>query len=311
MSSLLVCALRRIQVNSATVANHCRLIPKPLLNFLTSVVPFFLMCRVHFWGKLQGIQRDYLIAQGLGDALTDKKEGALKASSDITVAEFFDTLQTVPKKTFRLGPDGVSWTFLPSITPEMSGLYESWQQSLREQGTVFKPLTGDISHKYEWSIAGPPADDGKPTAVPKDMVEDVRLACMVDEIDVATSVIPIGAFVLNSFSRVVSNPYYRGLDLSAGLKLESYMHLRKPSALKDMPISERATLSKSTNFLDPLTVDKPKGSWSLKHDAANRMVVLRSLLYTGYVHFNCVANSTHGAIYIGSGVRNYDLPFML
>lgn len=40
-------------------------------------------------------------------------------------------------------------------------------------------------------------------------------------------------------------------------------------------------------------------------------VVLRSLLYPGYVHFNCTGSNTYGAIYNGSGARNYDLPFML
>lgn len=49
----------------------------------------------------------------------------------------------------------------------------------------------------------------------------------------------------------------------------------------------------------------------MKHDAGNKIVVLRSLLYPGYVHFNMVANSTFGAIYIGSGARNNDLAFML
>ena len=53
---------------------------------------------------------------------------------------------------------------------------------------------------------------------------------------------------------------------------ESYLHLRKPSKLADLAISERATLTKSTHFLDSLTLDQPKGSWSLKHDAGNKMV---------------------------------------
>jgi len=272
-------------------------------------------CRVQFWGKIQGVQRDYLIAQGLGDTPGDKKEGATGAGSDITVAQFFDTLQAVPKKTFRLGPDGVSWTVLPAVTSEMQAKCADWKKSLQSKGLVFTPVTGDISFKYEWTtMTGPPAEDDeekKPTEEAKEMVEDDRLACMIEEIDYDTSVIPCGAFILNSSSRVVSNPYFRGLDLSAGLKLESYMHLRKPIELAKRPISERATLSKSTQFLDSLTLDQPKGSWSLKHDAGNKMVVLRSLLYPGYVHFNCTGSSTYGAIYNGSGARNYDLPFML
>lgn len=277
----------------------------------------FLVCpyRVVLWGKLQGIQTDYLVAQGMGDTPGDKKEGALNAGAEITVAQFFDTLQAVPKKTFRLGPDGVSWTFVPTVTPEMKSQCEEWKQTLRNKGQVFTTLTGDISHKYAYTtMTGPPAEgdeEAKPTPEEKELAEDVRLACMVDEIDQDTSVVPLGAFILNSSSRVVANPYFRGLDLSAGLKLESYMHLRKPVALQDTPISERAMMSKSVNFLDPLTLDKPKGSWSLKHDASNKMIVLRSLLFPGYLHFNCIANSTFGAIYVGSGAKNQDLPFML
>ena len=211
---------------------------------------------------MQGIGRDYLIAQGLGDIAGDKKEGAFNAGSDITVAQFFETLQSVPKKTFRLGPDGVSWTFLPAVTAEMKAIELDWQKSLQAKGQVFTPLTGDISFKYEWSaMTGPPAEDDeekKPTPEAKEMVEDVRLACMVDAIDTDTSVVPVGAFILNSSSRVVANPYFRGLDLSSGLKLESYMHLRKPALLQNQPISERAVLSKSTHFLDSLTLDQPK-----------------------------------------------------
>ena len=222
------------------------------------------LSRVYFWGKMQGMQRDYLIAQGLAESAGDKKKEAENGGSDMTVAQFFDTLQAIPKKTFRLGPDGVSWTILPTVTGEMKAQDADWRKSLQATGQVFTPLTGDISHKYEWStMTGPPAEDDeekKPTPEAKEMVEDVRLACMVEEIDTATSVIPVGSFILNSSSRVVANPYFRGLDLSAGLKLESYLHLRKPLQLQNAPISERAVLSKSTQFLDALTMDQPKVS---------------------------------------------------
>ncbi len=194
------------------------------------------LSRVYFWGKMQGVQRDYLIAQGLGDSAGDKKKEAENAGSEMTVARFFETLQAVPKKTFRLGPDGVSWTILPTVTPEMTALDASWKKSIQAKGQVFTPLTGDISYKYEFTtMTGPPAEgdeEKKPTPEAKEMVEDVRLACMVDDIDAAASVIPVGSFILNSSSRVVVNPYYRGLDLSAGLKLESYLHLRKPLQLQ-------------------------------------------------------------------------------
>lgn len=194
--------------------------PRPALHPLClsrphalALLPTPRSCRVYFWGKLQGVKGDYLIAQGLGDTASDKKQAAMNAGSDITVAQFFDTLQSVPKKTFRLGPDGVSWTFLPVVTAEMKATHDEWKKSLQAKGRVFTPLTGEISFKYEYeTMTGPPAEgdeENKPTAEPKEMVEDLRLACMVEEIDQDTSVVPVGAFILNSSSRVVSNPYFR------------------------------------------------------------------------------------------------------
>eukprot|EP00286_Rhodomonas_abbreviata_P011435 CAMPEP_0181338604 /NCGR_PEP_ID=MMETSP1101-20121128/28728_1 /TAXON_ID=46948 /ORGANISM="Rhodomonas abbreviata, Strain Caron Lab Isolate" /LENGTH=304 /DNA_ID=CAMNT_0023449351 /DNA_START=253 /DNA_END=1167 /DNA_ORIENTATION=- len=268
--------------------------------------------RVYYWGKLQGLSGDYLIAQGLGDTLGDKKEAALKAGGELTVAEFFESLKTVPKKSFRLGPDGVSWALLPAVTDEVKAQVGEWQESMRNKGRVFTPLTGDPASKYEFTTkTGPPGETGEAAEEPKELQEDIRLAHMVEEIDSGCSVVPVGSFILNSAQTVVANPYYRGLSLSQGLKLDSYLHLRKPVVLPSQPVSERALLDKSTQFLDPVSFDVPKGSWSLKHDPPNNLLVLRSLLFPGYVHFNAVGSAVYGSVYHGTGARNYDLPFML
>ena len=65
--------------------------------------------KVFYWGRLQGIQGDYLIAQGLGQAIGDRKEAAIRTGGDLTVAEFFNNLNDIPKQFFRLG-------FLPTHT---------------------------------------------------------------------------------------------------------------------------------------------------------------------------------------------------
>lgn len=60
-------------------------------------------CRVVYWGKIQGQNGDYLIAQGLGDMRDDKKESAAIAGGDQTIEEYFKSMKMIPKKTFRLG----------------------------------------------------------------------------------------------------------------------------------------------------------------------------------------------------------------
>jgi hypothetical protein len=50
-----------------------------------------------------GQNGDYLIAQGLGDSREDKKESAIIAGGDQTIADYFKSMKIIPKKTFRLG----------------------------------------------------------------------------------------------------------------------------------------------------------------------------------------------------------------
>lgn len=52
-----------------------------------------------FWGKVQGKVGDYFIAQGLGELASLDHKGA---GGEIVVAEYFESLKAIPKKSFRL-----------------------------------------------------------------------------------------------------------------------------------------------------------------------------------------------------------------
>jgi len=147
--------------------------------------------------------------------------------------------------------------------------------------------------------------------VTKELSEEDRLAFAVEEVDSACAVVPLGAYVLFSTQQVVANDFFKGLSVAQGLKLDSYLHLRTPVRLAGAAASERAGLSKSTQFLDSLADDRPHGAWSVRHDPASGLTVVRSFLYPGYVHFNVAGTPMHGAVYVGAGGRNYDLSFQL
>mmetsp|Transcript_4607 Transcript_4607/g.9075 ORF Transcript_4607/g.9075 Transcript_4607/m.9075 type:complete len:310 (-) Transcript_4607:346-1275(-) len=266
--------------------------------------------RVIFWGKLQGKMGDYVIAQGLGEAATldSKVEGG-----DIVVAEYFETLKAIPKKTYRLSPDGVAWTLLPTVDDEVKGKVAEFDTFVRAAGKVFEPLMGDSAHVFKYTVSVPPAEEGgEATTEEKELAEDERLAAMVAEIDEATSVVPVGSYVLTAAQRVQANNFYKGLPLSDGLSIRSYIHLRSPhgSSEETGPINQSAMV-KARDFLDSVAGDTPKGSWSLKHDSPNNMIVLRSLLYPGYIHFNMVDSPLFGSAYVGTGLKNFNLAFML
>lgn len=53
------------------------------------------------------------------------------------------------------------------------------------------------------------------------------------------------------------------------------------------------------------------GMWSLQFENANKVLILRCLLWLGMTFYHVPMTPQHGYIYIGDGVRNLDLSFML
>lgn len=266
--------------------------------------------RVVFWGKLQGKVGDYLIAQGLGEAasMDAKAEGG-----EIVIAEYFETLKTIPKKTYRLSPNGVGWTLLPTVDGELKSKVAKYDAFVKANGKVFEPLHGDAAHVFKFTVTVPAAEEGgEATTEEGELPEDERLAVIVAQIDEATSVVPAGAYVLTSSQRVQANPFYRGLPLSDGLSIRSYLHLRSPHAAAEQAApTEQSAMVKALDFLESVAEDTPKGSWSIKHDSPNNLIILRSLLYPGYIHFNTVDSPLYGSAYVGTGLKNHNLAFML
>jgi len=252
-----------------------------------------------------------MIAQGFGK---EGPEGEISDDQifpghDDPIAENFSTLKAIPKRTYMLGADGISWTELPKVDEAVLAKVAEHKASLRAAGKTFEPLNGDPAYVFKYNVTVPPAEEGaEPTTEEKELPELERLAAMVEEIEFATAVVPVGAFVLTSKQSVVANKFYRGLPLSDGLSLRSYQHLRTPQRTAPAEIS---TMSKSKEFLDTVADDTPRDSWSLKHDPSNNLVVLRSLEYPGYVHFQMVDNPTYGSAYVGTGYKNEDLVHML
>lgn len=53
------------------------------------------------------------------------------------------------------------------------------------------------------------------------------------------------------------------------------------------------------------------GSWSLQFERGSTVCVIRSLLWLGLISFHVPMTPQHGYIYMGDGLKNLDLPFML
>nr|KAF6506111.1 hypothetical protein HJG63_007941 [Rousettus aegyptiacus] len=141
--------------------------------------------------------------------------------------------------------------------------------------------------------------------------EETRLVSIIDQIDKAVAIIPRGALFKTPFGPVHVNRTFEGLSLSEAKKLSSYFHFREPVELKNKTLLEKAALDPSLDFMDSLEHDIPKGSWSIQMERGNALVVLRSLLWPGLTFYHAPHTKNCGYIYVGTGEKNIDLPFML
>ena len=89
------------------------------------------------------------------------------------------------------------------------------------------------------------------------------------------------------------------------------MHFRNVQNADKKEQIERDDAVFMPDFLDSLSEDSPVGAWTLHQDASKTQINIRSLLWPGYVAYHKKKTNVFGGIYIGQGLKNTDLPFML
>jgi radial spoke head protein 9 len=65
------------------------------------------------------------------------------------------------------------------------------------------------------------------------------------------------------------------------------------------------------DFLDNLVQDQPQGVWSIQVSNDEVSVNCKNLLWPGYYAFHKLNTNIFGSAYIGDGIKNIDLAFML
>ncbi|XP_057607800.1 radial spoke head protein 9 homolog isoform X1 [Chionomys nivalis] len=273
-----------------------------LLTSLMLVKRDYRFARVLFWGRILGLVADYYIAQGLSED------------------------QLAPRKTLY-SLNCTEWSLLPPATEEMA----------TQTAVVSGRFMGDPSHEYEHTELQKVTEAEKvfDEEVVVQIKEETRLVSIIDQIDKAVAIIPRGALFKTPFGVTHVNRTFEGLPLSEIKKLSSYFHFREAVDLKNKTLLEKADLDPSLDFMDSLEYDIPKaaarstaaftvapqpqastplsppGSWSIQMERGNALVVLRSLLWPGLTFYHAPRTKNYGYIYVGTGEKNMDLPFML
>jgi radial spoke head protein 9 len=144
----------------------------------------------------------------------------------------------------------------------------------------------------------------------KDFTELDRLAYVVRKIERDTHVIPQGAFKLTPIQEIRKNEMFKGIMKEDLDKLGMYQHFRIVETIEKKDQLERNEGVLQTDIFDSLASDKPKSAWTIQFRTAC-MVTVKSLLWPGYTFFHLGLTPGFWGVYIGDGVMNKDLPFML
>ncbi|NWV25785.1 RSPH9 protein, partial [Origma solitaria] len=235
--------------------------------------------RVWFWGCIQGVRGAYYIAQGLGP-------------------------DRAAPRSCLYSLNCLDWSLLTAAPKEVLALAEQLKGRFQ----------GDPSFDYDLAGADPEAaakliEGGKEPVIK----EETRLIATIERIDREVGIVPRGAFVKTALGSVHENRHFEGLSLVEAKKLSSYFHFTKPVNLKNKTLLEKADLDPSTDFLDSLEHDFPRGKscWSIQLEKGGTVVVLRSLLWLGLTFYHVPMTRQFGYVYFGTGEKNLDLPFMM
>jgi len=241
---------------------------------------------IYVWGKIVGITEDYFVAFGLRSSESDF---------------------AAPQKKFYYATSKAGEDFVFSELPPATAA------EIVEIGNVCGRLSGNpsliINGAGGEEAAGEGEEGGPPAPPPVD--ESRRLAYIVANIDQDTAVVPVGSFTLDQDFNVNRGLGFRGLQWDGALDLSNYAHFRPAQDLAALRTAARDDTEFQGSFLDTLDIDAPAGCWVTRVDTAQSFVSFRSLLWPGYVAFHAPRTQLFGGMYIGTGEKCLELPFLL
>ena len=116
---------------------------------------------------------------------------------------------------------------------------------------------------------------------------------------------------MTSEHEVSPSLHFYGLNVDNCRNLSEWLHFRSPQSSEGRTKIEADNVVFSNDFLDDLSEDEPKGVWSIQTDSEKRSVNCRNLLWPGYLGFHRLESGIFGSMYIGNGIKNIDVGFMI
>ncbi|XP_017474474.1 PREDICTED: radial spoke head protein 9 homolog [Rhagoletis zephyria] len=237
---------------------------------------------MHFWGRINAITSDYYIAFGYTqDCLKDRK--------------FFYTV------------DGYQWMMLPFV-----------HSTKIFQATILcrEPFIGDPILVTTVEL-DPTFEIDNYQVISANMPEKVklkeeeRLAAIVFIITEECAICPRGALYKLTDGRVIPNQMFRGLNDLEVENMSNYQIFRLPRCDLKHNLLKRSDYNYAIDFLDCIADVIPlRQAFSLNLMRSERLVIIKSCIWSGMTFFHKLNSRKHGFCYFGDGKKNYDLLFM-
>ena len=138
-----------------------------------------------------------------------------------------------------------------------------------------------------------------------------RLAFTVHCIDCECQIVPVGSYKRTPVGDIQKNEAFRGLKADCATELSSYMHFRKMQQKKKVEQTSRQDDVYVADFLDNAADVESKELWTIGRDVTQSTAVMRSRRWPGYYAFHRCNTPVFGGFYLGNGIKNCDLEFMV
>lgn len=257
---------------------------------------------LHFWGKISGIANDYYVAvavtyAGQYEFPCKNFYWALSTNFNFrelpTLSEQHDGIVDLDEMPFEGNPDKV----LDAAVKE------------NEEGEA-EPEAAEAGEEDEEKQQDSDATEEEEIAVPKrDLKEIDRLTFVVFAIENDCQICPVGSFKMTSEHQVTRNESFNGLKKQDAHVLDNYMHFRNVQTEDKKNALDDPAASFNTRFLESAACDQPKGTWTLQK--RTDFVHIRSLKWPGYQFYHKQSSNKFGGMYIGDGLKNLELHFIV
>ncbi|KAM3137738.1 hypothetical protein pb186bvf_010158 [Paramecium bursaria] len=263
-----------------------------------------------FWGRIEGTVSNYYIAIGL----------TFKGNFEF------------PHKTFFYTANLITFQELPPLNPEYQEQVETFRAlftgqpdkiliNVQEEGQDQQQPADPDPDQAQQQQKNDDDSDVEVKPPPKNFLEVDRLSYIVQAIEFDCAIVPVGAFRLTPTHELRYNDSFQGLNQQQARDLNNFQHYRAPTDQdkKELICNFHEIIFKIArddalfhyNFLDPLSIDEPKGQWNIQSDSSKNYITVRNLQWPGFIGYHIANTPAFGYVYFGDGIKNIDLGFQL